>query len=137
MKTTKTANDMDKFNIDYNKNIGENIRYERMLRNFTLEDLSYFIDISPSTLGLIERGKRGVSIKNLCKFADFFSITVDDLIRRDIVGVTETNHRSPRDQREFVVDSLLRNLNSNELDYVTIMIKELVKFRKTENKFDF
>ena len=122
--------------IDYNKIIGSNIRYERMLRNFTLEDLSYFLDIAPSTLGLIERGKRGTSVKNLCNIARFFSITLDALIQRDIVGMSETDGQTPREKKVFTAESLLHNLNSNELDFVITVIKELVKFRRIENKYD-
>ena len=126
----------DRPDVNYNILIGANMRYERMLRNLTLEELSYFLDMTPSTLGLIERGKRGTSIKNICNIADFFSISVDDLVKRDIVGLTETDNKTPREKKLHTVDMLLNNLNSNELDFITNVIKELVKFRKAENRYD-
>ena len=122
--------------VDYNKIIGANIRYERLLRNFTLEDLSYFLDISPSALGLIERGNRGTTIKNLCNIADFFSITVDELIKRDVLGICETVDRTSEEKKLAAVETLQKNLTDNELDFVTYFIKELVRFRKEEKDYD-
>ncbi len=122
--------------VNYNLLIGANMRYERMLRNLTLEELSYFLDMTPGTLGLIERGKRGTSIKNICNIADFFSLSVDDLVKRDIIGLTETDNKTPREKKLHTVELLLNNLNSNELDFITNVIKELVKFRKAENRYD-
>ena len=66
--------------IDYNKIIGSNVRFERQKRDLTIEELSEILNIAPGFLGLIERGQRGTSIKNLCKIAEFFSISLDQLI---------------------------------------------------------
>ncbi|MCD8157346.1 MAG: helix-turn-helix transcriptional regulator [Clostridiales bacterium] len=49
--------------MDYNRLIGMNIRYERQLRNLTIEELSEIIGIAPGFLGLIERGQRGNNYK--------------------------------------------------------------------------
>ncbi len=57
--------------MDYNKLIGSNIRFERQKRDLTIEELSEILNIAPGFLGLIERGQRGTSIKNLCKIAEF------------------------------------------------------------------
>lgn len=70
--------------MDYMKNIGSNIRYERRQRGLTIDDFARIIDMAPGFMGLIERGQRGTTIPNLVKICNFFDITLDELITKDL-----------------------------------------------------
>ena len=65
--------------MDYAKIIGSNIRYERKRRGLTIDDFAKVIGMAPGFLGLIERGQRGTSVKNMVAIAEFFDISLDDL----------------------------------------------------------
>ncbi|WP_432662527.1 helix-turn-helix transcriptional regulator [Wukongibacter baidiensis] len=67
--------------MEYSQQVlGDHIRNQRQKRNITIEQLAELVDISPSFLGLVERGQRGLSIDKLCKVADVFNLSVDSLL---------------------------------------------------------
>ena len=130
MKTDNSLLD----NTNYIAVIGANIRYERKKRKFTIEELAEMIGMAPGFLGLIERGQRGTSIKNLVKIADIFSLTLDQLITIDIEAVEKgtvvkepTPPRTKRDTRLATLRSLARSMNIAELDYFITNLKALRK----------
>ncbi|MCD8091084.1 MAG: helix-turn-helix domain-containing protein [Clostridiales bacterium] len=123
--------------MDYNKVIGLNIRYERQLRNLTIEDFAEYIGITPGFLGLIERGQRGTTVKNLCKIADFFSMTVDSLLNRDVTGLAEKDKETPLDLKKHMVKSMIDTLNESEVEFIDTTIKQLKKLRKAENADEY
>ncbi|MCD7905271.1 MAG: helix-turn-helix transcriptional regulator [Clostridiales bacterium] len=123
--------------MEYNKIIGSNIRYERQLRNMTIEELAEIIGIAPGFLGLIERGQRGTTVKNLCKIAEFFSITVDELLSRDVNGLAEKDKISPLDMKKLTVKNLVDTLSEAEVEFVDATIRQLKKMRKTEFEYNY
>lgn len=124
--------------MDYNKIIGSNIRFERQKRDLTIEELSEILNIAPGFLGLIERGQRGTSIKNLCKIAEFFSISLDQLITRPAGTVIKTDEEILAEKTEAAqlkeryntATSLIHGLNLIELDFVITTIKSMRKLTK-------
>lgn len=119
--------------MDYNKIIGSNIRYERQKRNLTIEELSEILDIAPGFLGLIERGNRGTTLKNLCRIADFFSITLDQLVKTSLFNTDINLHEADiknTNSKNLAVISLIQSLDEAELDFVISMIKNLKKMSK-------
>ncbi|EKQ57236.1 MULTISPECIES: helix-turn-helix transcriptional regulator [unclassified Clostridium] len=102
------------------KILGVRIREERMKRKLTIEELAEIINVSPSFLGLVERGDRGVSIEKLCKIAEVFELSIDSLLN--------TNQTSNSKYDKIKV--LLHDLNDNQLDFVANMIKLLGKHFK-------
>lgn len=123
--------------MDYNKIIGSNIRFERQKRDLTIEELSEILNIAPGFLGLIERGQRGTSIKNLCKIANFFSITLDELITKSLADANNANVEedadSPQKIKHTTAVSLIHNLEVDELDFIITTIKSLKKLTKVIN----
>lgn len=124
--------------MDYNKNIGSNIRFERQKRDLTIEELSEILNIAPGFLGLIERGQRGTSIKNLCRIADFFSISLDQLITRPAGTVIKSTKEIMAERLEEcqlndkfeTATSLMHGLKSAELDFVINTLKSMRKLIK-------
>lgn len=123
--------------MDYNRIIGSNIRYERKKRDLTIEELSDILAIAPGFLGLIERGQRGTSIKNLCRIADFFSLTLDQLITHYIdegntMSVKEDPVENDIVSKRLAAESIINNLDSDELDFVITTLKGLKKYNKVK-----
>lgn len=124
---------------NFTKLIGSNIRFERKKRHLTIEDLSEILGIAPGFLGLIERGQRGTSIGNLVKIANYFSLTLDELITRDIdnkdIAVSEIDDEYFTKKDTLV--SLVSSLNSGEVDFITSTIKSLRKLSKNDSDFSY
>lgn len=116
--------------MDRNKIIGANIRYERRLRNISTEDLAQIIGITPSFLGIIERGQKGLALKKLCKLADFFSISMDTMLNRDIEGMIERDDFDPLSIKRDNVKNQVEDLNEAEVDFVNVTISLLRKLKK-------
>ena len=62
---------------------GRRIREIRKARNFTLEELSEFLGISPQAISKWQRGDALPSIDNLLILCDIFETHVEDLIVRE------------------------------------------------------
>ncbi len=116
--------------MDYAKIIGSNIRYERKRRGLTIDDFAKVIGMAPGFLGLIERGQRGTSVKNMVAIAEFFDISLDDLITKDLSnGGSDMkdmeNTRSAKARR--ALKSLVSSLTEDEIVFITSVIKSMNK----------
>jgi len=64
-----------------------NIRYLRLSHGITQEQMGELLGLkNKSSLSLIEAGKSGISVENLEKLADFFGVTLDELVKQDLRG---------------------------------------------------
>ena len=62
-----------------------NIKYLRKKKEITQEDMAVFLGCSgKSSLCAVETGKIGISIENLEKLADFFGVTLDQMVKHDL-----------------------------------------------------
>ena len=116
--------------MDYAKIIGSNIRYERKRRGLTIDDFAKVIGMAPGFLGLIERGQRGTSVKNMVAIAEFFDISLDDLITKDLSNggadmKDMENTRSAKARR--ALKSLVSSLTGDEIVFITSVIKSMNK----------
>lgn len=111
------------------KQIGKNIRNERLARNISMEELAEMLELSPAFVGLIERGQRGASVKNLIKISNIFNVDVDSLIneRASAIHVSENKGINPKIE---TVKSILFDFDDEEIDFVILMIKNLRKLRQ-------
>lgn len=62
------------------ENVGKVIRFYRQELGLTIDDFSKFVKISPTFLGLIERGDRCTNLENLHRISEFIEIPVDNMI---------------------------------------------------------
>ena len=116
--------------MDYAKIIGSNIRYERKRRGLTIDDFAKVIGMAPGFLGLIERGQRGTSVKNMVAISEFFDISLDDLITKylskcgaDMKDMENT--RSAKARRALI--SLVSSITEDEIVFITSVIKSMNK----------
>lgn len=116
--------------MDYIKNIGSNIRYERKRRGMTIDDLAKVINISPVFLGLIERGQRGTNMAHLVDIADFFGITMDQLIRQELnVNKSPSSHRLTKSEKDrMALESIISAISDEKVQILTAVAKTLNKY---------
>lgn len=70
--------------MDFNQHrVGRNIRILRKRMRMNINQLASAVSITPSFLGLVERGERGLRIENLCKICSVFGVSLDDLVYND------------------------------------------------------
>lgn len=115
------------------KIIGTNIRFKRKEYNLTIEDLSEIVDIAPGFLGLIERGQRGTSIVNLAKISDFFGVTLDDLIKKDLSQLNNDEIVKNISKKQETIDTIcliLDTLKLAQLEYLYQGLIGLIKLTK-------
>ncbi len=65
------------------KNLGEELRYQRILRNKTLKQVETDTGISNSNLSRWECGKVLPNIDFCIQLADYYEISLDELVGRD------------------------------------------------------
>ena len=122
------------------KYIGEKIRHERLRRDMSVEQLAEILNVSPSYIGLIERGQRGTNVKLLLKICELFNTSVDEFLSDKKMLLKEEPAPDPCRVKIYAIDNLLRTLNANELEFVISTIKNLRSLREnlsgTKNNSD-
>ncbi len=118
--------------VNYNETIGANIRFERRQRGLTIDEFAKVINMAPGFVGLIERGQRGTSMSNIVKIADFFGITLDQLIRTDIETKTKKTESSKpltkADKDRKALYSMIGLLSDSKIRILTANAKALNKY---------
>ena len=112
----------------YRKRIGANIRYERTIRNISIDELAEMLHLSTAFIGLIERGQRGAKLSNLIKTAEIFGININDLIygtHGNTLEIKEESEAALLSVKKNTISSLLYDLDCNELDLIISNIRSL------------
>ncbi|MDE5756515.1 MAG: helix-turn-helix domain-containing protein [Clostridia bacterium] len=63
--------------------IGESLKYQREIRNLSQNALSKEVDISQQKISYYESDKHTPTIEECVKLADYYGISLDELIGRD------------------------------------------------------
>ena len=103
--------------------IGNNIRNIRLASGMCIDELSESLELTSGFVGLIERGQRGATAYTLYKLSEVFDIPVDSIFSNNL-KLAEEPANEAKIKRNRVI-SLLHNLSSAELDYLTENIKSL------------
>lgn len=125
--TEKTQNDNSK-NISVI--IGANIRRERISRGFSIDLLAELLSLSAPFVGLIERGERGTTVKNLMKICEVFDTSLNDLVSEYepehafLVSEKKSAPKTKKEEKLEQLRSLLANMDENELDFLVSIAKE-------------
>ena len=106
------------------KEIGKRIRDHRLKNKLTIEKLCELLDVSPSFIGLVERGTSGISIEKLCRLSEIFHVSTDYLIK----GIQDVD-ASPQQQNNSALDALNAYLYNSTEDEI-LFILSLIKFIK-------
>ena len=120
---TMGVNYITSFSFDQ-KEIGKRIRDQRLKNKLTIEKLCELLDVSPSFIGLVERGTSGISIEKLCRLSEIFHVSTDYLIK----GIQDVD-ASPQQQNNSALDALNAYLYNSTEDEI-LFILSLIKFIK-------
>ena len=139
-KTSKKAskeNTAQVVNSAY-KTIGENIRLERANRNLTIEELAEMLELSASYIGLLERGERCPSLKNLYKLCDLFGCAPNDMLiskkntsQKTLLSFAESKKDAYTNKYNTVL-SLLKGMDEDQLDFIISSMKSLRNLKKKD-----
>lgn len=78
--------------------IGKKIRDLRVRKSISQVDLAKAIGLeSHAAISDIERGKTNLKINQLQKIADFFSMTIEDILNSQVITTHTTQYRESKD----------------------------------------
>ena len=99
------------------KHIGENISKLRVARGLTQENLGKQIGLTSSAISNIENATSYPSVDTLIRFASFFSVTIDFLLRdKDAKQLEELHFKSKLLTAEMFLKSGKPQKSSYEID---------------------
>lgn len=109
--------------------IGKRIRDIRSFYEISIEELAEMLDLSTAFVGLIERGQRGTSVKNIIKIADIFETSTDNLL---IEGIPEDEYKKMYVKKICI---LLNGLCDKDLEFLIDFIRTFRQYRLINNEF--
>lgn len=109
------------------KRIGKRIRNSRKAQKITQEELAEMANISPSFLGMIERGHRIPSLTTVSKICNSLDISVDELLelRPEILKEGKTKYSAGN--KDVVLEKVIRLLKDKEEDDKELALRILKK----------
>lgn len=113
---------MVKYEIDY-KSVGERIKNSRISKNMTQDKLAELIDINPSHLSNIEKGKTKMSTETLAKIARSLNTSIDYLLFDDII--LEYNQYTKIALLE--IQEMLKDKNEDEVNAFITFCKNFIE----------
>lgn len=102
--------------INY-EGIGERIRYYRMQKGLSQEELAELADVSTVYICNVERGDKSVSLKVLIAVANALKVTADSLLADSLTALIVAEDRK--------VFSILSDCSKAENDIITATINTL------------
>ena len=108
--------------------IGRNIIIERKSKNISRKELAKLIGLTPTHLGLIERGERGANCAVLCKLGQVFNKPIDCLFyeRVSLSSFLENPEAYDLETRKKRIIALMAGLANEERELVTKIIKDVL-----------
>ena len=108
--------------------LNENLKKLRLENGYTMEDIAKELNLSIAAISLYEKGKREPNQETLIKIADFYGITVDDLLGRG--KKIASPDLKAEVKRKFLKAIDAENRTPEELDHIAELIKLADKLAK-------
>lgn len=112
-----------KFEIDY-KAVGERIRKCRLDKNMTQDTLAELVEVNPSFISNIERGKTKMSMETLVNISKCLHTSIDYLILGDIA----LEHDQYNDIAILELKEILKDKNKDEVQAFIAFCKNFSEF---------
>lgn len=112
---------------DLLKRMGKRIRDSRKSQKITQEELAEMAEISPSFLGMIERGKSTPSLMTISKICNSLDISVDELLelRPEIMKERKTKYSAGN--KDVMLEKVIRLLKDKKEDDKELAFRILKK----------
>lgn len=121
---------MIKYEIDYIA-VGERIKKSRISKNITQDKLAELIEINPSHLSNIERGKTKMSTDTMVNISRSLNVSMDYLLFGDIT----LEHDQYTNIALLEVKELLKDKNKNDINAFIKFCKNFTDFLQDINKW--
>ena len=94
--------------------VGRRIKYFRIQKNITQEELAFEINTSPAYISNIERGKKKPSLQKLFEISDILGVTINDLVYSSSKNTAFLNNKElsellslcTPDKQQLVINSI-------------------------------
>ena len=116
---------------EYTKIMGKNIRLKRKQKGMTIDDFAKEVKLVPGFLGLVERGQRSTSIKNLVAIADYLGVTLEEILRYDLSTNKPIDPKIlSRSQKKLL--EYIEEMSDVEVSLMTRIAKALIDYDISE-----
>ena len=105
------------------------LREFRIKNNLQQQEVAKFINKTKSGYGYYESGRTEPDIKTLCKLADLYHITLDELVGREQKNIIDKGLLS---QTELDIIEIMKNLNTNYLEKLEAYAAALYSTQKDQ-----
>lgn len=105
--------------------IASNLKYLRNVNNKSLNDIAHVCDKTDVAIHYWENGTREPNAVDIAKLSNFFNITVDDLLTKDLR--LENNTNNIRKQRYAVLYDKIKGLSDDDLDLIDSIVETRIK----------
>ena len=101
----------------------ENLKFLRVQKGMTQAELAKKIDKDYSTIGKWELGQRNPIMADIMKMADFFNVSVQDFVEKDL-RIKPVNHF---DELEILFDKHKGVLSESDKAIIKTIIEQRIK----------
>ena len=115
--------------------INENIRYLRKKKGWTQEKFSCKIGIKRSLVGAYEEGRSDPRLNNLLKMCEVFSISLDNILRKDVSKLREENYLDDNSQKVKVLSITVDKEGDENIELINQ--KASAGFTNSYSDFEF
>jgi len=126
--------------------IGDHLRFYRNRRDLSQSEVAKVLNYSQQTIAKWENSVSTPDPLSLCKLADLYQVSLDDLLRHTIVKETSTPYYTKKDVVEEWINSSgfktafeVKELNKSQLQHLTSqlinfidLIKESINYTDSE-----
>lgn len=117
------------------------LRLLRLSKGLTMKQLGELTDVSESTIGMIETGKRKPSYELLLKLSEVFDCSLDDLVYGKKIPITESDgyksnmviDLSALDQEQIQLIQDVLELNAQSRSVALPVVESLLSSQKVQD----
>ena len=99
-------------------NVNENIRFLRKKKGWTQEKFSQKIGIKRSLVGAYEEGRSDPRLNNLLKMCDVFSISLDNILKKNVSQLSEDQYLKSEDQNVKVLSITVDKFGEENIELI-------------------
>ncbi len=98
--------------------VNENIRFLRKKKGWTQEKFSKKIGIKRSLVGAYEEGRSDPRLNNLLKMCDVFSISLDNILKKDVSKLPNDQYLKSEDQNVKVLSITVDKFGNENIELI-------------------
>lgn len=99
-------------------NVNENIRFLRKKKGWTQEKFSKKIGIKRSLVGAYEEGRSDPRLSNLLKMCEVFSISLDNILKKEVSTLPEGQYLKNEDQNVKVLSITVDKIGKENIELI-------------------